>query len=116
MNLLGAEGRNPTVRYISEGENYFPVNKLKLVMMKLLSDKRNNSHLLNKHTEYLLYDDILFYTWKILPSLTAKSNPSEIYILNYLALLEKLQIYPNQVTKYLCYGEQSKFYIVAVFL
>lgn len=115
MNLLGAEGRSPTVRYISEGENYFPVNKLKLVMMKLLSDKRNNSHLLNKHTEYLLYDDILFYTWKILPSLTAKSNPSEIYILNYLALLEKLQIYPNQDTKYLCYGEQSKSYIVTVF-
>ncbi|KAL1494411.1 hypothetical protein ABEB36_010014 [Hypothenemus hampei] len=107
MNLLGLEGKNPTNIYMNETENYFPLNKFKMILMKLLSDKRNNSVLINKQTEYLLFDDIMFYTWKLLPSLTAKSNPNEFYIMNYLLLLEKLQISPHSHTKYLCYNDNS---------
>ncbi|ENN70524.1 hypothetical protein YQE_12700, partial [Dendroctonus ponderosae] len=107
MSLLATECRHPLLRYTSDQENYFPVNKLRSVLMKLLSVKRNNTPLINKHTEYLIFDDILFYTWKLLPSLTAKSNPNELYIMNYLSLLEKMQIYPNAETKHLCGEDQA---------
>ncbi|XP_066139721.1 nucleolar complex protein 4 homolog B [Euwallacea fornicatus] len=107
MNLLAIEGRCPLVHYTSEVENYFPVNKLKSILMKLLSDKKSNTYLINKQTEYFLFDDVLFYTWKLLPSLTAKTNPNEYYIVNYLSLLERLQIHPNTETKYLCSSEPN---------
>ncbi|CAH1178914.1 unnamed protein product [Phaedon cochleariae] len=101
MNILSHEGRFPLE---SKGsfDNYVPLMKLKSVLMKLLSNKQNNMQLINKYTEYLLFDDVLFFTWKILPSLTAKSNPNEVYIMNYLILLEKLNVYQNAETKFLC--------------
>ncbi|XP_056641773.1 nucleolar complex protein 4 homolog A isoform X2 [Diorhabda sublineata] len=107
MNLLSYEGKYPleTKEFL---DNYVPLSKLKSILMKLLSNKQNNHHLINKYTEYLLFDDILFFTWKILPSLTAKSNPNEIYILNYLSLLEKLQVHQNVETKILCGEENEK--------
>lgn len=110
MNLLSMEGKYPMERNSSELENTLPVSKLRSILMKLLSFKQNNTNLINKYTEYLLFDDILFYTWKLLPSLTAKSNPNEIYIMNYLLLLEKLQIYPNNETKYLCESEYGTLF------
>lgn len=72
--------------------------------------------MINKHTEYLIFDDILFYTWKLLPSLTAKSNPNELYIMNYLSLLEKMQIYPNAETKHISGGEHGKVDYLLLFL
>ena len=66
------------------------------------SNKHNNSQLINKYTEYLLYNDILFFTWKLLPSLTAKTNPNELYIVNYLLLLEKLQLKQHPEPQFLC--------------
>ncbi|XP_056641772.1 nucleolar complex protein 4 homolog A isoform X1 [Diorhabda sublineata] len=109
MNLLSYEGKYPleTKEFL---DNYVPLSKLKSILMKLLSNKQNNHHLINKYTEYLLFDDILFFTWKILPSLTAKSNPNEIYILNYLSLLEKLQVHQNVETKILCGEENANFF------
>lgn len=109
MNILSYEGKYP---FESKGnlENYVPITKLKLILMRILSSKHSNTNLINKYTEYLQFDDILFFTWKVLPSLTAKSNPNEIYIMNYLLLLEKLQIYPNSETKYLCATENGSFF------
>lgn len=69
--------------------------------MKILSNKQNTSHFINKFEEYLSYDDILFFTWKVLPALTAKSNPSDIYIMNYLLLLEKMYVNKNEEHKVL---------------
>ncbi|CAG9773805.1 unnamed protein product [Ceutorhynchus assimilis] len=107
MNLLAMEGKYPMERAGATTENFVPANKLKSILMKLLTSKQNNINLINKYTEYLLYDDILFVTWKLLPSLTAKSNPNQVYIMNYLMLLEKLQVFANLDTKYLCAGEYS---------
>ncbi|KAG5895422.1 hypothetical protein JTB14_037581 [Gonioctena quinquepunctata] len=106
MNILTYEGKYPLE---SKGalDNYVPLMKLKSIIMKILSNKQNNTALINKYTEYLQFDDILFFTWKILPSLTAKSNPNDVYIMNYLLLLEKLQIYPNTETKILCGNENG---------
>ncbi|KAJ8926680.1 hypothetical protein NQ314_020929 [Rhamnusium bicolor] len=109
MNILSQEGKFPLE---SKGslDSYVPLSKLKSVLMKILSNKQNNMQLINKYTEYLLFDDILFFTWKLLPSLTAKSNPNDIYIMNYLLLLEKLQVYQNNDARILCGNENGSFF------
>lgn len=104
MNLLGYEGRYPLEQKNSL-DCYVPVNKLKTILMRLLSNKVNTAALINKYQEFLAYDDILFFTWKVLPQLTAKSNPNDVYILNYLLLLEKLQLGRNKESQLLCYTE-----------
>lgn len=101
MNILSFEGKFP-LENKGNFECYVPLNRLKPILMKLLSNKQNNVHLINKYTEYLLYNDILFFTWKLLPSLTAKTNPNEMYIVNYLHLLEKLQLKRHEDSQYLC--------------
>lgn len=101
MNMLAQEGKSPLD---SKGPHDAPVplNRLKPILMRLLSNKLNRGPLINKYTEYLLYNDILCYTWKLLPSLTTKANPNEIYIMNYLLLLEKLQLSQHADGQLLC--------------
>ncbi|RZC36232.1 CBF domain containing protein [Asbolus verrucosus] len=101
MNLLSHEGKFP-LETKGSLDSYVPLNRLKPVLMKLLSSKHSNNQLINKYTEYLLYNDILFFTWKLLPALTAKSNPNEVYIMNYLLLLEKLQLKQHPEAQFLC--------------
>lgn len=113
MNILSFEGRYPQ-EHKGMLDNYVPLVKLKSVLIKVLSDKQNNAHLINKYTEYLLFDDILFYTWKLLPSLTAKYNPNDTYIMNYLLLLQKLQVSPNDETKFLCGTVESKYIPICI--
>lgn len=107
MNLLAFEGRFP-LENKGALEHYVPNNRLKLILMKILSNKFNNVHLVNKFEEYLSYNDILLQTWKVLPSLTAKSNPNDIYIMNFLLLLGKLHINNNEETQLLCSNQGSK--------
>lgn len=111
MSLIANEGKYP-LECKGTLESYVPIHRLKPVLMKILSSKSPNSHLINKYTEYLLYNDILFFTWKLLPSLTAKSNPNEVYILNFLLLLEKLQLKSSPEPQFLCGNGESLFRIL----
>ncbi|CAH1977701.1 unnamed protein product [Acanthoscelides obtectus] len=107
MNIIAAEGKHPLDNTILN--KYVPLTKLKAVLNKMLSSSQNNTHLINKFTEYLLYNDILFYTWTLLPSLTPKYNPCEVYISNFLTLLGKLDIYQNGEMKLLCGDDNNPF-------
>lgn len=107
MNLLAHEGKHP-LEPKGSLESYVPVNRLKLILMKVLSSKASNVNLINRYQDFLLYDDILFFTWKVLPHLTAKRIPNDIYIINYLLLIEKMQVQPHKETQLLCYSEGSK--------
>lgn len=60
--------------------------------MKLLSSDRNNAFIMDKYQEYAMYLDVLYYTWKCLPPLTPKTHPNEVFVLNYLNLIDKLRI------------------------
>lgn len=111
MNILGHEGRFP-LETKSTFDNYVPLQKLKGILVKILSNSQDNAQLINKYTEYLLYDDILFFTWKLLPFLTAKTNPDEVYILNYLQFLGKLQVSRNNEIQYLCADENCEYNII----
>lgn len=107
MNLVAHEGKHP-LEPKGSLESYVPLNRLKLILMKVLSNKTSSVNLINRYQDFLLYDDILFYTWKILPHLTAKRIPNDIYIMNYLLLLEKMQVQPHKETQLLCYNEGKK--------
>lgn len=110
MNLITHEGKHP-LEAKGSLESYVPLNRLKLILMKVLSYKINTLSLISRYDEFLLYDDILFFTWKILPHLTAKRIPNDIYIMNYLLLLEKMQVQPHKETKLLCYSEGKKLFL-----
>nr|CAH7765412.1 unnamed protein product [Callosobruchus chinensis] len=109
MNIISAEGKCPLETSIRL-DNYVPLTKLKAVLDKMLSSNQNNMLIINKYTEFLLYDDILFFTWKLLPTLTPRYNPSEVYIMNYLMLLHKLDIYQNSEMKILCGYDNCPFF------
>ncbi|KAF5284356.1 hypothetical protein FQR65_LT13573 [Abscondita terminalis] len=101
MNLISFEAKYPIESKLNF-KGYLPLNKLKAVLMKILSVKQNTSYLTQKYEEYMVYDDIIFFTWKILPQLTAKSNPTELYIINYLQLMEKLPVKKNVDSRIVC--------------
>lgn len=110
MNLVAHEGKNP-LEPKGSLESYVPLNRLKLILMKVLLNKASSVNLINRYQDFLMYDDILFYTWKILPHLTAKRNPNETYIMNYLLLVEKMQVQQHKETQLLCYSEgKSEFF------
>ncbi|XP_017784948.1 PREDICTED: nucleolar complex protein 4 homolog B [Nicrophorus vespilloides] len=94
MNIMAHEGRYPLEPRSSQ-EHYIPFYRLKPIVMKIIFNRQSSAHLINKFQEYLVYDDMLFATWKLLPSLTAKTNPNDVYIMNFLMLLEKLQLQQN---------------------
>ncbi|XP_022916760.1 nucleolar complex protein 4 homolog B [Onthophagus taurus] len=111
FNLLAAEGKHP-LEIKTNLESYLPINRLKLMLMKVLSSKQHGGTIISKFEEYFVYDDVLFSIWKALPSLTAKSNPNDVYILNYLMLLEKLPFKPiptPEGIKLLCFSEKIPF-------
>lgn len=110
MNILIYEGKYP-LEQKGALDCYVPLNRLKSILMKILSNKQHNPHLITKFEEYLVYDDILFFVWKVLPNLTAKSNPNDVYIMNYLILLEKLQIKSNSETKLLCLSSEGMYFL-----
>ncbi|KAF5280926.1 hypothetical protein FQA39_LY17932 [Lamprigera yunnana] len=101
MNLISYEAKYPLETKLNF-KSYIPLGKLKAIVIKLLSMRQNTTHLMQKYEEYFIYNDIIFFMWKILPSLTAKSNPSEVYIINYLHLLEKLPVTKNSEFKVIC--------------
>lgn len=114
MNILSHEGRFP-LETKSNFECYVPLPRLKSILIKILSNSQDNTQLINKYTEYLCFDDILFFTWKLLPSLTAKSNPGEMYMNNYLQLLGKLHVESNNETKILCGDESSEYFLLQLY-
>lgn len=106
MNLIGHQGSYP-VDNRSSTEYYLPLSKLKGVLMKMLSNKQVNTSIINKFEEYLQFNDVSFFTWKVLSPITAKSNPNEHYIMNFITLLQKLRVEPIENATLLC-SEQGK--------
>lgn len=106
LNLLSNEGKFPLESKPSLIQGV-PLIRLKNILSKLLHTETNSALLLNKFEEYLLHNDVLLSTWKILPKITLKSNPSEQYILNYLNLLEKMPLEANEEVNLLCENPET---------
>jgi hypothetical protein len=63
------------------------------VVLELLSSERSTEHLLSRFQEFTAYEDVLYYVWKLLPTVVLnKQQPSEIFIKNFLSLMDKIPI------------------------
>lgn len=91
MKLMAEEGKNP-MEPISNLAYYFPLHRLKPILMQLLSPDKDNASLICRFQEITGYLDALYYTWKCLPSLTPKRQPQKTYIRNLLELIDKLPL------------------------
>ncbi|KAG7202503.1 hypothetical protein KM043_017069 [Ampulex compressa] len=91
IKLMAEEGRAPLEPTGNLGY-YFPLHRLKPILMSLLSPEKDNCSLIARFQEATSYSDALYYTWKCLPSLTPKRQPHEIYIKNLLELINKLPL------------------------
>lgn len=92
MHLLSAEYKYN--RDLNDDKpSKFPYHNYSNVLQKLLSAESINNHLLNRFKEFGDYIDVVYYTWKLLAGITFKGNsPSDIYIQNFLDLLNAIPI------------------------
>lgn len=89
MKLLSIEGRHPFEQHIEE--YYFPFNRLKQVLIALLSQDKQNTHLFERFKEFSEYLDVLYFTWKQLPLLTkSTASSNSVFALNYLDLIDAI--------------------------
>lgn len=103
MHLLSQEGKHP-IEHTTDA-NYFPVNRFRNILLRLLSSDKLNHQLIMRFKEYSAYTDVLYYAWKLLPGITPKGKPSsDIYVQNYLDLLASIPIPTNNADEpqYLC--------------
>ncbi|XP_033229282.1 nucleolar complex protein 4 homolog B [Belonocnema kinseyi] len=102
IKLTAEEGKFP-LEPIGDLNYYFPLHRLKPLLMALLSPEKDNANLIARFEEISNYPDALYYTYKCLPSLTPKRQPREIYIKNLLELIHKLPLQKDMEE-----GESSK--------
>lgn len=86
MKLLIIEGQHP-IETVTDSNTYFPENRLRVILCKLLSPDKNNTHLFNRFKEYTNFKDIQFYIWKLLPGLVKRLTPCLTCIENLLSLI-----------------------------
>lgn len=91
IKLLAEEGK-ASLEPRDQTGYYFPLHRLKPILMTLLSPEKDNTNLISRFQEITEYPDALYYIWKCLPSLTPKRQPQEIYIKNLLELIDKLPL------------------------
>ncbi|XP_058450790.1 nucleolar complex protein 4 homolog A [Malaya genurostris] len=86
MKLVVVEAENP-LDAGSSGTTHFPLAKLKHILQAMLSSERINTHLVNRFMEYASHFDIIYFCWKVLPSLAPKGfSPSSLFIQNYVGI------------------------------
>lgn len=87
MKLIVTETENP-LESGSSGSVHFPLSKLRQVLQAMLSSERSNTHLINRFLEYSAHLDVIYFCWKVLPSLAPKEFcPSAVFIQNFLSLV-----------------------------
>ncbi|KAG5326525.1 NOC4B protein, partial [Acromyrmex heyeri] len=91
MKLMAEEGK--AVMEPRDNPGYhFPLHRLKPILMTLLSPEKDNTNLISRFQEITSCPDVLYYTWRCLPSLTPKRQPKEVYIKNLLELIDKIPL------------------------
>ena len=91
LKLMAEEGKSP-LKPVGEFSYYFPLHRLKLILMSILSPNHDTAGLIARFQEVTGYTDALFYTWRVLHSITPKRQPQEFFIKNFLELVHKLPL------------------------
>ncbi|XP_055644996.1 nucleolar complex protein 4 homolog A [Toxorhynchites rutilus septentrionalis] len=113
MRLITIETENPIDN--GSGEAHLPLTKLKHVMLAILSSERANTHLVNRFMEYASYLDIIYFCWKIIPSLAPKEfSPNTVFVQNFLSLIGAVSfgkdLIEDSTSGYLCIQMQHLDY------
>lgn len=115
VKLLGTEGMYPIER--TTETSYFPINRLRNILMQLLSKERPQQIAIAAFKRHASdYIDVIFYSWKLLPGLTLRSDAltetsngdgNQTYIINYLDVVAALPIanIKHQTKGQLCANE-----------
>lgn len=91
IKLMAAEGKAP-LEPVENVEYYFPLRRLKSIIMKLLSPDKEYFSLIARFQEISNYLDALYFSWRSLPSLTPKRQPPNFYIRNLLEFIHKMPV------------------------
>lgn len=96
MKLIAMEGQNP-LEPLKKEEHYFPNNRLRLLLVAILSSGRNGGQLLARLQEFSTYPDVLYNVWKQLFPIAiglqrSGQRPDENFIRNYLDLIDKFPL------------------------
>ncbi|XP_077299201.1 nucleolar complex protein 4 homolog isoform X2 [Arctopsyche grandis] len=78
---------------------YFPSHMLQGIILQLLSDKSDNSQIIQHFQKYTDHNDILFYSWKILTTIPHPTPVNNVYINNYLDLVNILPLQNDRKRK-----------------
>ena len=66
---------------------------LQPIVLELLSSERSTDQLMSRFQEFTAYQDVLYYVWKLLPTIVLnKKQPNETFIKNFLNLMDKIPI------------------------
>lgn len=66
MKLIANEGQYPLEECERNNQKQFPVQSLSKVISKLLFEPVSMKNLIIKFSDYTIYEDVVFYTWKII--------------------------------------------------
>lgn len=104
MKLMAEEGKALMEPRDNSGY-HFPLHRLKPILMTLLSPEKDNTNLISRFQEITEYPDVLYYTWRCLPSLTPKRQPKEIYMKNLLELIDKIPLPKEEEEESMSFSE-----------
>ncbi|XP_037907931.1 nucleolar complex protein 4 homolog A-like [Hermetia illucens] len=93
VKLLSCEAKHP-LEHTPSGQYYFPINRYRNILTKLLCAEHSNSHLIDRFKEYAQYLDIVYHAWKLMPGLTPKcaTVPNDEFAQNYLELINAIPV------------------------
>ena len=96
MKLIAMEGQHP-IEPLKKEEQYFPVHRLRPLLIVLISSGRNTAPLLARLQEFASYPDVLYNVWKQLYPIAFGlqrngQRPDENFIRNYLDLVDKFPL------------------------
>lgn len=109
MKLMAAETQSPM-----DASSGFPLAKLKHILQALLPSDRSNASLVNRFQEYTVHQDVVYYCWKVMPSLAPKEfAPNSQFVQNFLALFSAVcfsKEYLEETPSFLCVELQQLDY------
>jgi U3 small nucleolar RNA-associated protein 19 len=85
MKLLAQEGLTPFEDHLNQQP--FPILQLNKILSKLLLSERSMKNIIVRLSDYAIYDDFCFYTWKLIMKNLIPMNLSAGFIANFLELL-----------------------------
>lgn len=106
MKLLAQEGLSPYDDHLNQQP--FPILQLNKVISKLLLSERLMKNIIVRLSDFAIYDDFCFYTWKLIMKNLIPTNKNDLtttFVQNYLELLNVIIPSPGdkeEAQRFLC--------------